>query len=252
MNNVYQNKSWYEQDQFWELVEPFLFNEQRLSDAKDEVKNIVQLMKINQDDQILDLCCGIGRHSLELARQGFKVVGVDRTAFFINQAKQETEGKNLKVEFIVSDMREYCNPDRFNIIINMFGSFGYFENEDDSRTVVKNMYASLCPGGRFLIETMGKEILAREFQARDWFEDGDSLVLFERKPIKDWSRISNRWIVIKDNQKFEHSFSLRSYSAVELSSLLYECGFSKVQVHGDFEGSDYDNKAKRLVVMVYK
>ena len=156
-------KSWYEQDQFWELVEPFLFNEQRLSEAKDEVKNIVQLLKINQDDQILDLCCGIGRHSLELARQGFKVVGVDRTAFFINQAIQETEDKNLKAEFIVSDMREYCNPDQYNIIINMFGSFGYFENEDDSRTVVKNMYASLRPGGRFLIETMGKEILAREF-----------------------------------------------------------------------------------------
>jgi len=134
----------------------------------------------------------------------------------------------------------------------MFGSFGYFENEDDNRKVVKNMHESLRPGGRFLIETMGKEILAREFQARDWFEDGDSLVLFERKPIKDWSRISNRWIVIKDNQKFEHSFSLRSYSAVELSSLFYECGYSKVQVHGDFEGSEYDTVAKRLVVIGYK
>jgi hypothetical protein len=77
-------------------------------------------------------------------------------------------------------------------------------------------------------------------------------VLFERKPIRDWSRISNRWIVIKANKKFEHSFSIRSYSAVELSSLLYECGFSKVQVYGDFEGSEYDNKAKRLVVIGYK
>jgi SAM-dependent methyltransferase len=241
--------SWYNQDQFWELIKSFLFSEQRQIDAKDEVKNLIKLLKIKKNDRILDLCCGIGRHSIELARMGFEVIGVDRTSNYIEKARQEAEQKKLEINFIISDMREYCQPDRFNIIINMFGSFGYFENEDDNRKVVKNMHESLRLGGRFLIETMGKEVLAREFQARDWFEDGDSLVLFERKPIKDWSRISNRWIVIKDNQKFEHSFSLRSYSAVELSSLLYECGFSKVQVHGDFKGSEYDTEAKRLVVI---
>jgi len=64
--------------------------------------------------------------------------------------------------------------------------------------------------------------------------------------------MQTRWIVIKGNQRVEHTVSVRSYSAVELSSLLYDCSFSKVQVYGDLEGLDYDQGAKRLVVIATK
>jgi SAM-dependent methyltransferase len=241
--------SWHNQDKFWELFEPILFNQHRQSNAKVEVEKVVSLLKIRQNDRILDLCCGAGRHSLELARQGFDVVGVDRTTSFIEKAKQEAGKSNLRVEFVVGDMREYCQPNSFNIVMNLFGSFGYFEDPDDDWQVVKNMYASLYSGGKFLIETMGKEILARRFQERDWSEEGDTLVLAERKPHQNWSRIQTRWIVIKGNQRVEHTVSVRSYSAVELSSLLHDCGFASVQVYGDLEGLDYDQGAKRLVVI---
>jgi len=246
------HNSWYDQDKFWELFEPFLFTEDRQSSTQEEVKNVVKLLKIKQNDRILDLCCGIGRHSLELSPQGFKVVGVDRTSAFIKKAKQKAKQKDLNAEFVVSDMREYCQPDRFDVVINMFGSFGYFESTDDDRKVVKNMFTSLRAGGRFLIETMGKEILAKEFQERDWHEDGDTLVLAERKPIQNWGRMQTRWIVINGNQRVEHTVSIRSYSAAELSSLLSECGFSKVKVYGNLEGIEYNHMAKRLVVIGYK
>ena len=241
--------SWHNQDKFWELFEPILFNRQRQSSAKVEVENIVRLLKIQQDDRILDLCCGTGRHSLELARQGYDVVGVDRMTSFIEKSKQEAENYNLEVEFVVGDMREYCQPNSFDIVINLFGSFGYFEDPDDNRQVVKNMHTSLRPGGKLLIETMGKEIALREYKERDWSEEGDTLVLAERKPHQDWSRIQTRWIVIKENQRFEHTVSVRSYSAAELSSLLSDCGFENVQVYGDLEGIAYDQAAKRLVVI---
>lgn len=168
---------------------------------------------------------------------------------FVEKAKQKAEKNHLDVESIVGDMREYCQPNSFNVVMNLFGSFGYFEDSDDDRQVVKNMYASLYSGGKFLIETMGKEILARGFQERDWSEEGDTLVLAERKPHQDWSRMQTRWIVIKGNQRVEHTVSVRSYSAVELSSLLADCCFANVQVYGDLEGIDYDQQAKRLVVI---
>ncbi|OEU60294.1 MAG: hypothetical protein BBJ57_11055, partial [Desulfobacterales bacterium PC51MH44] len=183
---------------------------------------------------------------------GFKVVGVDRSSAFIKKAKKKAKQKDLNAEFVVSDMREYCQPDRFNVVINMFGSFGYFKSTDDDRKVVKNMYTSLRAGGRFLIETMGKEILAKDFQEKDWHEDGDTLVLAERKPIQNWGRMQTRWIVINGNQRVEHTVSVRSYSAAELSSLLSECGFSKVKVYGNLEGVEYNHMAKRLVMIGYK
>jgi len=246
MNN--QNE-WHHQDEYWELFKPILFNQQRLSNAKAEVGKVVNLLKIQQNDRILDLCCGTGRHSLELARQGFSVVGVDRTTSFIEKAKQTAQENDLKVEFIVGDMREYCQPNGFNIVMNLFGSFGYFEDPDDDQQVVKNMYACLTSGGKFLIETMGKEIFARGFQERDWSEEGDLLVLAERKPFQNWSRIQTRWIVIKGHQRVEHTVSVRSYSAVELTSLLSDCGFASVQVYGDLDGINYDLGAERLVVI---
>jgi 2-polyprenyl-3-methyl-5-hydroxy-6-metoxy-1,4-benzoquinol methylase len=98
--------SWYNQDQFWELIKSFLFSEQRQIDAKDEVKNLIKLLKIKKNDRILDLCCGIGRHSIELARMGFEVIGVDRTSNYIEKARQEAEQKKLEINFIISDMRE--------------------------------------------------------------------------------------------------------------------------------------------------
>jgi hypothetical protein len=133
--------------------------------------------------------------------------------------------------------------------MNLFGSFGYFEDYNDDRQVVKNMFTSLNSGGMFLIETMGKEILARGFQERDWSEEGDTLVLAEKKPYQNWSRMQTRWIVIKGNQRVEHTVSVRSYSAVELSTLLSDCGFANVRVFGDLEGTDYNQRAKRLVVI---
>jgi SAM-dependent methyltransferase len=241
--------SWHYQDKFWELFEPILFNQQRETNAKTEVEKVVSLLKIQQNDRILDLCCGTGRHSLELARQGYDVVGVDRTTSFIEKAKEKARKNNLKAGFVVGDMREYCQPNSFNIVMNLFGSFGYFEDPDDDRQVARNMYASLYPGGKFLIETAGKEIFARGFQERDWSEEDDTLVLAERKPIQNWGRIQTRWIVINGDQRVEQTVSVRSYSAVELSSLLSNCGFTNVQVYGGLEGLDYDQGAKRLVVV---
>ncbi len=244
--------SWYNQDKFWELFEPFLFYGERQSSAKAEVENMVKLLNMEPSYRVLDLCCGTGRHSLYLSSQGFDVVGVDRTTTFIEKARQKAEQHNLKVEFVVSDMLDYCVSNSFNVVINLFGSFGYFDNPTNDLKVVKNMHASLRSGGKFLIETMGKEILAKEFQEKDWHEEGDTLVLAERKPIQNWGRMQTRWIVIKGNQRVEHTVSIRSYSAVELSSLLSEAGFSKVEVYGDLEGLEYNHMAKRLVVIGHK
>jgi SAM-dependent methyltransferase len=244
----YQN-SWHGQDKFWEMFEPILFNEQRQSNANVEFENVATLLKLQKNERILDLCCGTGRHSLEAARQGFNVIGVDRTASFIEKAKRTASERNIEVDFTVGDMKVYCQPNSFDIVINLFGSFGYFEDAEDDRQVVMNMYASLRSGGRFLIETMGKEIAARDFHERDWFEHGNKFVLAERKPIQNWSRIKTRWIVIEGDNRFEYTVSVRCYSAAELTSLLADSGFINCKVYGNLEGRAYDHEAERLVVV---
>jgi SAM-dependent methyltransferase len=229
-----------------------LFNPQRQLSAQEDVEKIVKLLQVEGSARILDLCCGEGRHSLEFSRRAFEVVGVDRTAAYIEKARLAAEQLNLKAAFVLGDMREYCVPNHFDIVVNLFGSFGYFENPVDDRKVVANMYASLRAGGQFLIETAGKEILAGHFQERDWSEEGDLLILSERKVSQHWSRIETRWIVIQGTQRFEHRVSVRSYSGMELSALLFDCGFPTVRVYGSLDGTEYDQRAQRLVVVGQK
>ena len=245
-------KPWHEQDAFWEAVAPVLFVQRRWSDAPAEVAQVVSLLGIEPGAHILDLCCGVGRHSLELARRGFQVTGVDRTRPYLDRAARQAEAEGLKVEFVQSDMRAFCRPDAFDAVVNLFTSFGYFEDPEDDRQVAMNVYRSLKSGGVFLLEMMGKEVLARIFCERDWYEEDGVLILQERKITKNWGWMESRWILFADNNRTELKLSHRIYSAVELTSLLTGCGFTHVDAYGNLEGSTYDHLARRLVVVAHK
>jgi len=243
---------WHEQDTFWDTVAPTLFTQQRWEDAPAEVEQVVSLLGIDPGAHVLDLCCGVGRHSLELARRGFQVTGVDRTRLYLDRASKQAEAEGLKVEFVQSDMRDFCRPDAFDAVVNMFTSFGYFEDPEDDRQVALNVCRSLRSGGVFLIDMMGKEILARIFRERDWYEENGMLILEERKITRNWSWMENHWIMFKDNNRAELRLSQRLYSAVELASLLTECGFVHIDAYGDLEGRAYDHLARRLVIVAHK
>lgn len=246
------NDPWYHRDELWEKFAPIFFHQRRQEKAPIEVENMINLLSLKTGSHVLDLCCGIGRHTLEFARLGFQVTGVDRTQYYLDQAIKQAQAEGLSIEFIQDDMRNFLRAESFDAVINMFTAFGYFENPQDDRTVVKNAFDSLKPGGTFLIDVKGKEIVARTFQKRDWSEEEGYLVLQERNITQNWSWMESRWIVIKDTQRFEHVITLRLYSAVELSALLKECGFSDVKVYGNLEGSEYNQDSKRLVVIGYK
>ncbi|MGB7063073.1 MAG: class I SAM-dependent methyltransferase [Candidatus Zixiibacteriota bacterium] len=245
-------KTWYEQDDFWEKWAPFLFPKERWEKAPEEVANLISRLGVSPGASVLDLCCGPGRHSLEFARRGFSVVGVDRTESYLKKARRLAKTEGLKLEFVQEDMRSFCKPDAFHAAINLFTSFGFFEDIKDDEQVIKNVHLSLKKDGVFLIDVMGKEILARIFQERDWYEIDGATMLEERKITKNWGWIENRWILLKDGKTKEFRFSFRPYSAAELITLLSNCGFSTVEVYGDLAGAPYDHKAKRLVVVSQK
>jgi SAM-dependent methyltransferase len=201
---------------------------------------------------VLDLCCGPGRHSLELARRGFKVTGLDRTASYLEQARSRAHEEGLDIEFVQEDMRAFCRPDAFDGAINVFTSFGYFEDPAEDRKVLANLYRSLKPGGCVLLDTMGKEVLARLYRGSDWREQDGVLYLEERNVQPGWGWIENRWIMIEGTEWKEFTLGHRLFSATELMALFKEAGFASADVYGSFEGAPYDHNARRLIVVARK
>jgi SAM-dependent methyltransferase len=246
-------KTWHENDCFWKNYRPIMFPAERFERAGKEIDHVLALVKISPPAAILDLCCGgVGRHSLEFARRNFKVTGVDRTRQYLHEARQLARKEALQINFIRGDMRVFRKANTFDLVVNLFTAFGYFDNPQDDRKVIKNIHASLKKGGQLVMDMLGKEILARNFRERDWYEHNGTKVLEERTITRNWSWLNNRWYLIKGGKTYTTNLTMRVYSAVELEMLLKSCGFKKVRIYGDLAGSLYNHQARRLVVVAAK
>jgi len=206
-------------------------------------------IKLNSPPKVLDLCCGFGRISAELARRGFYVTGVDITESYLCTAREDALYENLDIEYINADAREFKKPQYFDTVVNLYISIGYFSDQNDDFSLVKNAYESLKDGGSFIVETLGKEIAVRDFTEGEWFERAGFTVLTQYESLDSWNFLKNRWILIKDGKRIEKTFTQRLYSASELRELLYKAGFGKVEIYGDWDECPYDHRAVKLIAV---
>ncbi len=243
--------AWYEEDGFWQDLREFLFSHVLTPEAAaTEIDQIIALLGLDAGASVLDLCCGPGRHSLELARRGYAVTGVDLTERYLEEFRSRAAQLDLNVEAVLSDMRLFRRPDAFDGALNLYSSFGYFENPEDDLRVLRNLHDSLRPGGKLLMDMQGKEPLARKFQERDWHTlSSDSYVLEKRRLRGGWDWIDVDWTLIRDGVPKTFSFGLRLYSGAELKAILLRAGFSEVTLYGGLDATPYDLDAKRLVAV---
>ena len=240
---------WFNDDAFWGTFESYMFTPERIESTRAEVDGMTRLLGIQSGAKLLDLCCGAGRHSLEFARRGFDVTGVDRTRAYLDKARGIAAGEGLSIAFVEADMREFVRPDTFDGAINFFTAFGYFDDPADDLKVARNLRKSLKPCGRLILDVNGKETLAAKFRARDWSRRGEAIVLEERRLLDGWKRIESKWTLIRGDERRESTLTLRLYSGAELESVLLEAGFAKVELYGRLKGTPYDETAERLIAV---
>ena len=240
---------WFEDESFWAVYAPLMFDESRWAEVPDAVDWITAVNAINAPARILDLCCGVGRYSLEFARRGFIVTGVDITQTYLDALADSAGEENLAIEIVRNDARMFSRPEQFDLCLNMFTSFGYFSDIGDDERLLKTSCQNLKPGGCFLLETIGKEIAAREFSPYESFVRSGWNVRVEYEVIGAWEGMKNRWILENEEQRIDNTFILRLYSAVELKKALFEAGFSSVRIFGGLDGRAYDHNALSLVAL---
>ncbi|MGI9533394.1 MAG: class I SAM-dependent methyltransferase [Thermodesulfobacteriota bacterium] len=240
---------WFDNVVFWELFYDWMFSPQVFEEAKEQVDDIVKLTGINSG-KVLDLCCGPGRHSIPFNKKGFEVTGVDLHQFLLDKAKSYSIKENLEIELVQADMRKFVRTDSYDLVINMYSSFGYFQNPDEDFHVLDNVYHSLKKDGKIIIDVRGKEIHAMqniEIQSHD-LPNGDLII--DRGKVRDgWTSVDSDWMYIKDGvlRSFQLNFNL--YSGAELRRLMSKAGFQNVRLYGDLKGIPYNQKAKRLIAV---
>jgi SAM-dependent methyltransferase len=257
MDMAPKQDEWFNDAGFWEQYAPIMFDDAHWREVPEVADGVTALARFDLYGggalpqagalRALDLCCGFGRISAELARRGFAVTGVDITESYLRAAREDAAYEKLDIEYIRADARKFTRPGFFDIAVNLYISFGYFENPEDDRIVMRNVYESLRPGGVFIIETLGKEIAVRDFVEAEWFERAGWTVLTEYEAMDSWTRLKNRWILIKDGKRIERVFTQRLYAASELRQLMREAGFAAVEIYGSWDESPYDQNAAKLI-----
>ena len=116
--------AWHERDKTWESIAPVLFTRRRWERAEIEVGLLIALLGLSGHEQILDIPCGTGRHSLELARRGYRVTGVDRTESYLAEARRRSDDNGLDVEWVRADMRSFSRPEALDVVRNIYTTLG--------------------------------------------------------------------------------------------------------------------------------
>ncbi len=223
-----------------------------------EVDRIVELVGLRPEQRVLDLCCGQGRHALELARRGFaRVQGLDRSPYLIETARETAGREGLDVPFLNGDCRELpFGRGSFDAVLLMGNSFGYFATPDDDRVVLREVRRVLQPEGQVLLDLASGAYLREHFERRSWeWIDEAHFVCRERELAEDGRRLVSREVVTHTGRGVvaDQFYAERLYDREELFALLAEAGFHGIDFAGEqatksARGQDLGMMARRFLV----
>ncbi|ADN01559.1 methyltransferase domain-containing protein [Spirochaeta thermophila] len=229
-----------------------------LAITRREVDLFTSVLDLREDEAVLDLCCGQGRHSLELARRGFtKVEGLDRSHYLIQRAKAQAAKEGIPVRFREGDARKLPHPpDQFDVVMILGNSFGYFETSKDDLLVLKEVARVLKPWGRVLLDLADGDFLRAHYVPRSWeWIDPKHFVCRERALSADRQRLISREVIVHTEKGVEvdQFYAERLYTPELIRSLLEEAGFQEVSFHGTLtpdsaRGQDLGMMERRILV----
>lgn len=202
-----------------------------------EVDFLVEALSLRGSETVLDLACGGGRHSLELARRGLTVVGLDAAAPVLAHARAQAADEGLPVEFVQGDMRSLPYAGRFDAILVMNSSIGFFDDATNA-AVLAGCARALAPGGRLVLQCINPYQVAgylRDFR-QGWYRIGAGYVLREAgfEPREATLAIGYTYLDPSQGLAIAHPGDrIRLYGFPELRAMLATAGLRPLSVFGD-------------------
>jgi SAM-dependent methyltransferase len=222
--------------------------DERSEEAAEQALAAARLSGCPEGGALLDVPCGFGRHSIPLARAGYRVTGVDRSEALLAEARRRAGGDAPKL--VRADYRELPFGDgSFDAAINLFTSLGYLGDDEDTRALAE-IGRVLAPGARLVLELMHRDRLVADFREQDWRAMGEGRLLLEQRTFDAAAGVAQVTQTLIDGAggRDSRSYSIRVYTATELLAMLEAAGFASARCHGDLDGGEFAGAGTRLVV----
>jgi len=214
-------------------------------DAKQLVQLILSNISLYNDSQILDIGCGQGRHLSIFAEKQFHITGIDLSPVLLRIAK-ENHINNSFAHFIQADMRQLPLKSKFDLILNLFTSFGYFENDEENLSVLRQIHSLLKKSGNFVFDYFNSDFVKKNLIPSHKEEIGKIIVEQERY-IED-SRIKKKINLTRDGEKTTYFESVKLYSPDEIYEMLRSVNLKINKIFGNYDGSAFNQESPRLLV----
>ncbi|HET8815688.1 MAG TPA: class I SAM-dependent methyltransferase [Solirubrobacterales bacterium] len=205
-----------------------------------EIDRALTMLRPEGGERILDLACGTGRHSLELVRRGFSVVGVEIGTELAQIARRDAEEQGLEVEFIEGDLRELDFEEEFDIVLNLNdGAVGYFETDEENHRTFEVISRALKPGGQNLVQVPNVLYARANLPQRSWIPSSGMVELVEHRWNKKDSYMEGAMIPVRFGEVLEGldkriEFRQRLYTVDELRGIYSSVGMTLERVfHGN-------------------
>ncbi|MFC4076098.1 methyltransferase domain-containing protein [Salinithrix halophila] len=204
--------------------------------ADREIREAARWIGLGEGDEVLDLCCGTGRHSISLSKLGCRVTGIDLSRVLLDEAVLSSEG--LDIRYVRGDMRDLPFPDgSFDAVVNLFTSFGYFVEDAENGKVLSEIRRVTRPKGRFLIDFLNRETVKKT-------------LVPESERIEEGIRIrEERWIdgefvrkkITLSDEKRDRTYQerVKMYTRSQMEAMMESAGLWVERVKGDFDGNPY-------------
>lgn len=227
-----------------------LYRHRTEEEAREAIDIVHHATGIAHGSRILDLCCGYGRHAMALAQDGFTVVGLDNSQYLIERARELYPHE--RVSYVVGDMRGPYPGAPFDVIVNFFTSFGYFDTHEENAGVFHTMFQALKPGGCMILDYLNAEVTRRTLVPETLSLVDGATVVQERRIeepfVKKTITISNP---CSHEQQFREQVWL--YSAHELCAMAVDAGFVVDHLFGSYDATPFDSTSSpRCIVIAHR
>jgi ubiquinone/menaquinone biosynthesis C-methylase UbiE len=217
-----------------------------------EAKFAKKVLAVRHGDEVLDVCCGAGRHSLAFEKLGLHATGVDLSPVYLREAKKRARRLKVSPEWIKGDVRKLKIRERFDGAVNLFTSFGYFLKQEDDNSFLAAIAKSLKRKARFLLDTVNAERILEQGPQDLWekLPDG-TLMLKATRLTQNKKAILTEWTILAARGKtHRYTAFTRLYTRKLLGKSLERCGFKLIRFYGAMADESFDpDSSRRLVVL---
>ncbi|HEY0827581.1 MAG TPA: methyltransferase domain-containing protein [Bacilli bacterium] len=237
--------AWYEQSFGQDYL--IVYKHRDFQGAFQEVKQMIDWIDLPKGARILDLCCGMGRHSLALAGLGYHVTGVDLSEVLLTEAK--LSDTSSQVEWIRGDMRNVPLNERYDAVVNLFTSFGYFDTDEENALVLKEMDRLLIPQGKFAMDFLNPAYIEKNLVPQSARIE-NLLHIEETRSIE--AGFVKKTIVLKETGREERVYSeqVKLYHLEQFKVMFAETSLQIDAVYGHYDGQPYDTALSPRMIMV--